>query len=271
MEQLEAHELRLFHDKYAFSLLTPEMKFFVALCRFKWFRNWIISTSEKAMPGAYAGILCRKLYFDRKAQANASAVSAMIDIGAGYDSRSLRLCSKCNVPFYELDYPETMKKKEAMIKRAAPSLSERIRFVGIDLDKEKIGENRVLRAELLKSDGPRFFFLEAVTPYLTKEGIEELFQFLGDAPKGSFLAFTYIDQAFIDGTDLMHWDAVYKKYVKNKVWKFGLTKESAATFLAGYGWTLLEDVTADEVASKEILRKRNLATSKVERFVFAQK
>ena len=39
MEQFVEKELRLFQDDYAVKMLTPDMKFFISLCRFKCFRN----------------------------------------------------------------------------------------------------------------------------------------------------------------------------------------------------------------------------------------
>ena len=40
MEQFVEKELRIFQDDYAVKMLTPDMKFFISLCRFKCFRNW---------------------------------------------------------------------------------------------------------------------------------------------------------------------------------------------------------------------------------------
>jgi hypothetical protein len=70
---------------------------------------------------------------------------------------------------------------------------------------------------------------------------------------------------------MMQWDAVYNKYVKYKVWQFGLHPDKVADFLDQYGWELREDAASKDVVSKEILNKRGLKTTEVERFVFASK
>ena len=48
MEQFVEKELRIFQDDYAVKMLTPDMKFFISLCRFKCFRNWLIFRESHA-------------------------------------------------------------------------------------------------------------------------------------------------------------------------------------------------------------------------------
>lgn len=271
MEQFADKDLRIFTDDYAIKMLTPGMRFFIRLCRFPRFRNWIISSSEKAMPGGYAGILYRKQYIDQKIISCVDKISALVEIGAGYDSRALRISSKYCTPFFELDYQKTMAEKKSIIQRSAPSLLNRVHFYGIDLDHDKIEDEQKLVKELTQLKKPLFFVLEAVTQYLTENGIESVFQFLEKAPEDSYLAFTYVDRDFLGGRDLMHWEAAYRKYVKQGIWRFGLTKKTSKAFLNKYGWELLEDITPENISSKELLAKRGLQVSSVERFVFARK
>lgn len=262
MEQFVDDEMRIYQDPYASSMLTSSMRFFIGFCRFSWFRNWIISTSEKTMPGAYAETLCRKLFIDQKLQKSMEEVGVAVEIGAGYDSRSLRF----SLPFIELDFPQTMKDKGKMVEKIDPAFLNRIKMIGIDFDNENIPQDI-----LSGTDKPPFIIMEGVTPYLSDKGVASVFSSLSKAPKGSYLAFTYIQKDFLDGKDLMKWDAVYKKYVKHGVWKFGLAQESVPDFLNQYGWQLLEDVATDDVVSKELLDKRGLKSTNVERFVFARK
>lgn len=223
------------------------------------------------MPGGYADILCRKRYFDKKIEQQVNAVSAVIEIGAGYDSRSLRLSSKYSIPFIELDYAETMAKKRKILETVAPRCAEQIYNIGIDFNKERIDDLLELEQLLSGFDKPFFYIMEAVTQYLTSEGIDAVFTYLSKAPGGSFLAFTYVDRDFIDGADLMGWKAAYNKYVKSGLWKSGLSKEKVDGFLGKYGWSLIEDVASEDFVPEEILKKRGLQTSDVERFVYAKK
>lgn len=262
MEQFVDDDLRIYQDPFASRMLTSGMRFFIGFCRFSWFRNRIVSSSEKAMPGAYAETLCRKLFIDQKLQQSMDEIGLGIEIGAGYDSRSIRF----SLPFIEMDFPQTMTDKEKMVEKIDSALLDRITMIGIDFDHESIPQNI-----LSGTEKPPFFIMEGVTPYLTDEGIDSIFSFLSKAPKGSYLVFTYIQKNFLDGKDLMQWNAVYNKYVKHGVWKFGLTQESVPGFLNRYGWELLEDVATNDVVSKDLLDKRGLKSTNVERFVFAGK
>lgn len=271
IEQYEDEKIRLFQDDFAYRLLTPGMKFFVRMCRFPGFRKWAVSSAEKAMPGVYAGILCRKCYFDQKLEENINNISAVIEIGAGYDSRSVRYGSKYSLPFFELDFAETMAKKSTVLKKIAPLYSDKIYNIGIDFNREKIDDLQEVQRLLSGFDKPFFYIMEAVTQYLTEEGIDAVFSHLRKAPGGSCLALTYIDRDFIDGRDLMSWEAAYNKYVRSGLWKFGLPKAEVNSFLRQYGWNLIEDVSSEDIASEDILKKRGLKTSEVERFIYAQK
>lgn len=86
------------------------------------------------MPGAYAETLCRKLFIDQKLQKSMEEVGVAVEIGAGYDSRSLRF----SLPFIELDFPQTMKDKEKMVEKIDPAFLNRIKMIGIDFDNENI-------------------------------------------------------------------------------------------------------------------------------------
>lgn len=271
MEQHVEKGLRIFDDPFAEKMLPTSMKFFVDLCRFPGFRSWIEASSEKAMPGGYAGILCRKQYIDQKLLSVRDRISAIVEIGAGYDSRSIRISSMCDLPYYELDFPKTMQSKQAIMRGLEGQASRQIHFIGMDLNSQKIGDNPQLQTVFSTCDKPLFIVMEAVTQYLSDEGIQEVFDSLENTPAGSFLAFTYVDKDFLDGKDMMRWDAAFKKYVKPGVWRFGLTKQSSGAFLDAHGWNLLEDVSTEETIRSELLNRRGLHSSAVERFVFAQK
>ena len=271
MEQLVPESLRIYRDEIAYSILPADMKFYIQLCKWPRFRNWIIRISEKMIPGAYASLLLRKHFIDQKLFDKKEDVSAVIELGAGFDTRSLRYCSICELPFFELDFPDTMKAKERRIRKVNPSALEKIKLCGIDFDRDDI-RSALQRHGFPEAFDKRVFFIwEGVTPYLTESGIHKTFEFLRSAERGSYLAFTYIDEKFINGNDRMGWDAAYKQYVQSGLWKFGLSPKTCGSFLQQYGWRLIEDIVPGEVASADILEKRGLQTSDVERIVFAVK
>ena len=147
----------------------------------------------------------------------------------------------------------------------------RVRLVAIDFDREKLED--VLEANGYSPEKRTFFIWEAVTQYLTAEGIRDTFRFLSKAKQGSRLAFTYVRQDFLDGRAMYGWEKFHKKFVeKNRTWIFGMEPGAWPDFLKEYGWRVLEDVGYEELFEKYVKPTgRSLASTPIERIVYAEK
>jgi O-methyltransferase involved in polyketide biosynthesis len=92
---------------------------------------------------------------------------------------------------------------------------------------------------------------EAVTQYLTQDGVRQTFEVLAGAPPGSQMVFTYIRQDFLDGTVFYGGQAAYREFVqKRRLGRFGLLPEQVAGFLAPYGWTEVEQARPREFTAR---------------------
>jgi len=68
------------------------------------------------------------------------------------------------------------------------------------------------------------------------------------------------------------WENIYKKYVKNKIWLFGMNPEEWPGFLEGYGWKIVEHIGYEELAERYVRSAgRELASTPVERIIYAEK
>ena len=90
IEQHFPRDERLIDDGLAGRLLPLGMKVFVWLLRFAWLRDWIIRSSEKGAPGAWAIFPVRKRYIDAKVT-EATHLDALVNLGAGLDTLAFRL------------------------------------------------------------------------------------------------------------------------------------------------------------------------------------
>jgi methyltransferase (TIGR00027 family) len=145
-----------------------------------------------------------------------------------------------------------------------------VRLVPIDFDREELGF--VLASHGYSADRRTFFIWEAVTQYLTETGIRATFDFLAKAESGSLLVFTYVRRNFLDGRVMYDWENIYKKYVKNKIWLFGMDPEEWPGFLEGYGWKIVEHIGYEELAERYVKPTgRELASTPVERIIYAEK
>jgi O-methyltransferase involved in polyketide biosynthesis len=68
------------------------------------------------------------------------------------------------------------------------------------------------------------------------------------------------------------WEKIYKRYVTNKIWIFGMEPGAWPNFLKEYGWHVIEDMGYDEMAEKYVKPTgRMLTSTPVERMIYAEK
>lgn len=270
IEQYFPADQRIIEDDLAYRILPPGMKSLVWLMRFNSFRDWMIRVTGNDTPGLWGGMLCRKRYIDEKLIESVNQVNAVVNLGAGFDTRAYRLPALSNMPVWEVDQPENIKSKQTRLCKLFGTVPSHVRLVPIDFDREELGS--VLASHGYSEDRRTFFIWEAVTQYLTETGIRATFDFLAKAEHGSLLAFTYIRKDFLDGRVMYGWENIYKKYVKDKIWLFGMDPEELPAFLGGYGWKIVEHVGYEELAERYIKPTgRELSSTPVERIVFAKK
>ena len=272
IEQHFPKDVRILQDSMAYHILPPGVKAYVRATRFPPVRDWIVNSAEKNVPGIWNGMMCRKRYIDDMVtQAVANKVQAIVNLGAGFDTRALRLPALANVPIWEVDQPENIATKAAGLRKIFGTIPSHIILVPIDFDHQELGT--VLAAHGYATNAKTFFIWEAVTQYLTETGIQATFDFLAGASAGSRLAFTYVPKDFIDGKVFYGQETIYQQMcVKNKIWHFGLEPQSIADFLNKQGWRLVEDVGYDELAERYVKPTgRKLDSMAIERMVYAEK
>ncbi|QUH03952.1 SAM-dependent methyltransferase [Saccharopolyspora erythraea] len=271
---IEQNEPRpLLRDELARRMLPARVKPVVALTRWGPARRWMASATDKHMPGLWASMLCRKRYVeDRITEAAEEGLDAVVILGAGFDTCAYRLPSLARIPVFEVDQPENIARKRARLLKLYGRVPEPVRLVPVDFETQAL-------PEALADHGYRvgqqrtFFVCEAVTQYLTDDAVRATFGFLGAAPPGSRMVFTYVRKDFLDGTALYGAEAAYREYVLRRgIWTYGMHPDDVPAFLDEYGWEQVKQVGPAEFASRYLAPTgRALAASEVERSVFAVK
>lgn len=270
VEQSFPKEERVVDDALAYRMLPPRARLFVRLLRVGWLRDWIISINEKSDPGIWGDFLCRKRYIDDKLAAACRRIDEVVNLGAGFDTRAYRLSAISHLPVWEVDQQKNILAKEERLNEIFGNVPSRVRLVEIDFDTEDLADT--LSSNGYLSAGRTFFVWEAVSQYLTEQGVRKTFDFLARSPTGSCLAMSYVRRDFLDGRNLYGWRAGYKRFVASKMWHFGMEPEAAPGFLSEYGWNLIEDVGYDQLARRYLaLSHRRLEATPVERMVYAEK
>ena len=115
IEQHFLKEQRILEDDFAKFMLSTGLRAFTSLMRFSGLRQWLINKSETQIPGIWGSMLIRKRYIDDKAKASIPDVEAVVNLGAGFDTRFFRVPEMKSLPVWELDQPVNITAKQSQI------------------------------------------------------------------------------------------------------------------------------------------------------------
>jgi methyltransferase (TIGR00027 family) len=271
IEQYEPAERRLVSDDLALSILPGGQRALVRAMRWPPLRRLTIWAGERAVPGSWALITCRKRFIDDKLDEALKDVDAVVVLGAGMDTRAYRLARRSDIPVFEVDLPVNIDRKRAAVQRATGSVPASVHLVPLDFERDDL--LGALTAHGYRGDARTFFVWEGVTQYLTEDAVRATLAALRAAPKGSRLAFTYVRRDFIEGTNMYEAAILYKRFrQRQQVWHFGLDPDAVSDFAAGYGWRLVEQAGPDYFLRNYIRPTgRDLGASQLEWSVYAEK
>jgi methyltransferase (TIGR00027 family) len=271
IEQYEAPERRLVSDDLALSILPAGQRALVRVMRWPLLRRLTISAGERAVPGSWSLITCRKRYIDDKLDEALGNIDSVVVLGAGLDTRAYRLARRSDIPVFEVDLPVNIERKKAAVQRAIGVLPASVHVVPLGFERDDlIG---ALTGHGYRPDARTFFIWEGVTQYLTEDAVRATLGALQTTPAGSRLVFTYVRKDFIDGVNMYDAAIVYKRFrQRQQVWRFGLDPDEVSAFIAEYGWRLIEQAGPDYFLRNYVEPAgRNLAASQLEWSAYAHK
>ncbi|MBK8796518.1 MAG: SAM-dependent methyltransferase [Anaerolineales bacterium] len=270
VEQNFPAEQRIIEDSLAPQILSRSNRFMVNMTRIPALRNWMVSFTDKAIQGGWSAFLVRKRYIDeRLIEAVAEKqVDAVVNLGAGYDTRLYRLPALQNVPAWEVDQAVNIDAKRKHLHRVLGAIPDHVILVSMNFMEQSVGD--VLSEQGYSGEDKTFFIWEAVSQYLTESAVGKMFDFFAKAPAGSRLAFTYVLKDFVKGENF-YGDEKFHKQVAD-IWHFGFDPAHLADFLNDYGWRLIEDLSYEELGNRYVKPTgRQLMSMQIERMVFAEK
>jgi methyltransferase (TIGR00027 family) len=271
IEQYEPPERRLVEDDLALSILPVGQRAIVRAMRWPLLRRLTISAGERAVPGSWSLITCRKRFIDDKLAEALGDIDAVVVLGAGMDTRAYRLARRSDIPVFEVDLPVNIERKKTAVQRAIGGLPASVHLVPLDFERDElIG---ALTGHGYRADARTFFIWEGVTQYLTEDAVRATLTALQAAPGGSRLVFTYVRRGFIDGVNMYDASILYKRFrQRQQVWRFGLDPDAVSDFVAEYGWRLVEQAGPDYFVRHYIEPAgRNLTASGLEWSAYAEK
>ena len=273
MENLLPEDKRLFADPYSEQLLSPFWKFWVILVHFPKMLNFLIKARESLTPGVIGGLICRTRYIDDVLEnAIKEGVGAVVNLGAGMDTRAFRISGIENVKYFELDFPELQKAKGAYIDKKIGGLPPNFYLVPIDFNSQDIGEE--LKKAGYNLSFKTLFIWEGVTQYISREAVDNNLRYVAQASTGSRIVFTYVLKSFVDGSHIPDGlKSLYKLVLNNKnpLWFCGFEPAGMPEYLSKYSLSLIEDVGHEEFLERYMKPKgRDLTVMEIERTVLAE-
>lgn len=263
---------RLFYDEAAFNLMPPFWKLFLKLMKFAPLREMIFSKRDKEMPGVIGNLLYRTKYIDDVLKENLEEMEQLLILGAGFDTRALRIEGIERLKVFEVDHPQTIFKKKKGLKNIYQKLPERLCLVEIDFENKDLKE--VLAENNFDKSMKTLVIWEGVTQYLEKEAVDKILDYFAELKSGSRVLFTYIKKEVLADSERSQDDQKIIDFVKDmgSPWKTGFKSTEIEKILKARRLELIEDVGRAEYQKRySDLTKREISIYDGERIVYAVK
>jgi methyltransferase (TIGR00027 family) len=169
-----------------------------ALARVPFLRQRIRRIAERSDPGTYGFMLARALYIDDLIRREAAAgLDQLVILGAGYDTRALRMKELEGIEVVEIDHPATSRDKRRRIAALPGGAPENVTYLEVDFTRQRFTEALATHCQ----DGRRrsLFVLSGVSMYLPRAELFDVFSQVGDyGAERSAIVFDYF---FVDALD----------------------------------------------------------------------
>jgi methyltransferase (TIGR00027 family) len=260
IETVPPSRKRLFADPFATIFLDNGLKKVIKLAAFPFIGRFIPKIIQRRGPGALSSGIARTKYIDDLLhQTIRNGVKQVMILGAGFDTRALRLGFLDSVPVIEIDHPDTAKFKIEKLKEALGQLPQNVSYFQTDFNKESLEE--LASEHHLNVHIPTTIIWEGVTNYLTQQAVDKTLEFVKTFATGSYIVFTYIDKLVLDHPQsFMGAEKVLKNLRKNEeYWTLGIKPEELSGYLASFHLVLLEDLDAAEYRQRYMPDRKGIS------------
>ncbi|MFZ0943915.1 MAG: SAM-dependent methyltransferase [Syntrophobacteraceae bacterium] len=251
LESFRPSKDRLFEDRLAIGFLKPALQMAARLSRIPIIGRFVPRYIDKHWPGARSSGIARTRFIDDALKKElTNGVRQVVILGAGYDCRAYRIHGIERARVYEVDYPSTLTAKRERLQAMLGRLPRHVTFSEIDFNRQHLGD--VLAATGFDKTGRSFFIWEGVTSYLTGHAVDSTLEFVGKAPSGSGIIFTYIHKGVLDDPESFEGmeNVTHLLRKKDEPWTFGFYPHELPAYLETRGLELVEDLSAAEYRAR---------------------
>lgn len=259
LETRRSRDRRLFTDPYAIHFLDRGFRLACRISSFSPAESLFYYLMQRRIPGALASGIARTRYIDELLEQTVrKGVRQVIILGAGFDTRALRLDCLQSVSVIEIDHPDTAHKKLQTLKKISSSISPNIRYLQLDFNRQDL--DSLLSEQIIDNTIPTTLVWEGVSNYLQQTAIDKTFAFAAKFPKGSSVIFTYVDKEVLEhpssffGAErlLKDLDEIEER------WTFGFAPDQLPAYLRSFRYRLVEDTGAAGYREKYLPERKSI-------------
>ena len=259
VETAQIKDKRLFTDPFAINFLDKGLKRVAKIASWPIVGQFIPQLIHKKGIGAISSGIARTKYIDDLLETSIKENSKQVIIlGAGFDTRSVRLEFLKNVSVIEIDHPDTSSLKLDIYRQTVGHLPQNVTFHQADFNKQAL--NEIAKQAKVNPSIPTTIIWEGVTNYLTREAVENTFEFTQQFVSPFSIIFTYIDKDVLDNPH--HFKGTKRLFQNLKQneeqWTFGFYPQELLIFLSRYNLSLKEDLNATQYRNRYMPDRKQL-------------
>jgi len=246
VETMRPKSKRLFTDPYAIHFLDKRYQRVIKSLTVPLLRKVILNAIQRKGLSLSSIIGRTKFIDDSLFQTIQEGTQQVIILGAGFDTRSIRLDFLKNIRVIEIDHPDTAHVKLEILKKVITVLPDNVHYYQVDLNNRSLLD--VAAKSQINFSLPTTLIWEGVTNYLTREVIDTTFDFTRQFTNRFTMIFTYIDHELLKNpSKYAGVEQLFKTLQQSEErWLTGFNPELMRDYLSQFDLTLKKDLTASE-------------------------
>jgi methyltransferase (TIGR00027 family) len=157
----------------------------------------MVAAMQTINPSIRKAIVLRARYMDDYSRRSLQdGFEQVVLLGAGYDSRFLRIKEFRSIRIFELDLESTQQIKKALTRRLCGGLPENVTYVSLDFSKDSVRQK--LMAAGFQKEKRTLFIWEGVTLFLNEAILAETLGHLVEMGKGNRVVFDFVPPELVD-------------------------------------------------------------------------
>ena len=240
IESAKPEDERVVYDPYAQVFVNPFLKVLAKIFSSP-------AAMERRGKGVVGFLAARERHIDEfTRQCLDEGIRQVVILGAGYDSRALRIPGMQQARVFEVDLPATQAVKQQKLEKHLGQLPAHVTYVPVDFNTQSLGKQ--LGAAGYDQHQQTLFIWQGVVYYITQQAVDATLKFIAtrSAP-GSALIFDYASPSYLKDTqhgEIKRMKAMQK--MTGESLSTGIPHEQIEPYLRERGFTDIHNATADD-------------------------